>query len=96
MRAMKLWTLSITAFVAVLIGAGITVGIMLWEPWDNSETSLADRIATCDRVYSHLSPDDPTRTSCSRVAAESQGKWECWVRYPDSTGALLACLADLQ
>lgn len=42
---MKLWTLSLTALVAALIGAGIAVGVMaVWEPWDDAsrdqETAL--------------------------------------------------------
>ena len=36
---MNRWTLPLTALVGALIGAGIAVGVMVWEPWDSSQSS---------------------------------------------------------
>ncbi len=84
---MKPWTLPLTALVAALIGAGIAVGVMLWEPWQDDGPTLADRVALCDRTFG----SSGLRDSCNGAASISRDDWECFIKYPDSPEAIGLC-----
>ena len=87
---MRLWMVPLTALVAALISAGVVIGVMVWEPWE-SGTSVAERLAGCDRTYTI---GDPGRGKCLREARSSDGDWECYMKYPDSIVARGACLVE--
>ena len=84
--------MALVGLVCAAIGAGVTVGVMVWEPWGGDDLpSATDRIAICEQLYrarpSYLD-------SCWAVATREPRRWECYARYPDSTVAVAQCLAE--
>ncbi len=74
--------LPLTALMAALVGAGIAVGVMAWEPWqDNEDTtlSLPSRLASCDNRIP--TSEGPLRKACYWEARNNLAKWQCYVTW---------------
>ncbi len=87
--------LPVTALVAALIGAGIAVSVMEFEPWQDNEDfspSLPSRLASCD---STIRFEGALRNRCYNTARTNLVQWQCYVTWGDTFDeAREACLIE--